>query len=322
MEFPFQLATGREYDCVGFGTNAVDYLIEVPHYPEFSSKVELNRYIQAAGGEVATTMVGLQRLGLKTAYAGRFGDDPAGAFGIRSLSNEGVNIEHAEKIEGASTQIAFIVIDARNGERTVIWKRDAKLSYKEHEAPVGLVSRASVLHVTPHDVKAATAMARAARESGTIVSIDVDKVFDGIEELLPLVDMLIASAEFPERLLGISDHRESLPEMARQFGCSITGVTLGAEGSLLYCNGGFIETPGFNVPGGCKDTTGAGDAYRVGLIYGLTSGATIEDAARHANAVAALKCRAVGARTSLPRETELVDFISSGRDEKNVSATS
>jgi sugar/nucleoside kinase (ribokinase family) len=165
-------------------------------------------------------------------------------------------------------------------------------------------------------------MARAARDSGTIVSIDVDKVFDGIEELLPLVDMLIASAEFPERRLGISDHRESLPEMARRFGCSITGVTLGAEGSLLYCNGEFIETPGFDVPGGCKDTTGAGDAYRVGLIYGLTSGATIEDAARHANAVAALKCRAVGARTSLPRETELVDFISSGRDEKNVSATS
>src|SRR3954449_13032030 len=147
MQFPFHLATNREFDSIEFGTTAADYLIEVPEYPAFNSKVELDEYTQAAGGEVATTMVGLQRLGLKTAYIGRFGDDPAGAFGIRSLSNEGVNIEHAEKIEGASTQIAFIVIDARNGERTVIWKRDAKLSYKEHEAPVELVSRASVLHV-------------------------------------------------------------------------------------------------------------------------------------------------------------------------------
>src|SRR4029078_1266283 len=80
MQFPFQLSTNRDFDCIGFGTNAVDYLIEVPEYPAFNSKVELNRYIQAAGGEVASTMVGLRRLGLNTAYIGRFGTDPAGDF--------------------------------------------------------------------------------------------------------------------------------------------------------------------------------------------------------------------------------------------------
>lgn len=309
MEFPFQFQSGRKFDVVGFGTNAVDFLIEVPEYPGFNSKVELHQYTQAAGGEVATTVVGLQRLGVRTAYVGRFGDDPAGAFGIKSLTDEGVNTAHAEQIAGADTQIAFIVIDARNGERTVIWKRDAKLAYTESDAPTDLAKCASVLHLTPHDARAATAMARAAKDAGTVVSIDVDNVFEGIEDLLPLVDILIASAEFPSRLLNTEDHRKALPEMAGRYGCGITGVTLGVEGSLLYCNGRFIESSAYAVPGGCKDTTGAGDAYRVGIIYGLINGLSIEEAARAANAVAALKCRALGARTSLPTESELLEFV-------------
>jgi len=309
MRFPFKIHRDREFDVVGFGTNAVDFLIEVPEYPTFNSKVELNDYTQAAGGEVATAMVGLQRLGSKTAYVGSFGDDAAGTFGLKSLSDEGVNVDHVRIIPGARTQIAFIVIDSRNGERTVIWKRDRALAFSAAHAPTDLVSRAAVLHLTPHDTAAALAMARAARAAGTIVSIDVDKTFDGIEELLPLVDVLIGSSEFPARLLGIDDHRLALPEMARRFGCKICGVTLGEAGSLFHADSAFIASAGFEVPGGCRDTTGAGDAFRVGLIYGVLNDTSVEEAARCANAVAALKCRAVGARTSLPDRAELERFL-------------
>ncbi|MCU0238816.1 MAG: hypothetical protein MUC29_05185, partial [Pyrinomonadaceae bacterium] len=66
MKFPFVLAENREFDAVGFGTNAVDFLIVVPEYPQFDSKVELVDYQQLAGGEIASTMFGLRRLGMKT----------------------------------------------------------------------------------------------------------------------------------------------------------------------------------------------------------------------------------------------------------------
>ena len=294
---------------VGFGTNAVDYLIQVPHYPSFNSKVELDRYVQAAGGEVATTMAGLRRLGLKTSYIGRFGSDAEGDLGWKTLAEEGVDLTWAERIAGARTQIAFIVIDVRNGERTVIWQRDEKLAFSEEEAPLEAAECARVLHFTPHDARACLRMARRAREAGTIVSIDIDNIFEGVDELLHYVDILITSAEFPERLLGISDKRAALREMAARYGCAAAGITLGENGSLLLCGDTFIETPGFAVPGGCKDTTGAGDSYRVGLIYGLLKGESIEESARMANAVAALKCRAIGARTSLPRVDELDDLL-------------
>ena len=309
MQFPFKLIQNKAFDVVGFGTNAVDFLIQVPEYPEYNSKIELNDYVQAAGGEVATTMVGLRRLGLKTIYAGRFGSDAAGDFGIQSLIDEEVDVRFAEKIEGARTQIAFIIIDARSGERTVIWKRDNKLAYEESDAPLKAASMGKVLHFTPHDTRACLMMAKQAKAEGVIVSIDIDNLFEGIDEVLPLVDIMIASAEFPQKLLGIRDERAALTDIRSRFGCKIVGLTLGEAGSLLLCEDTFIETNGFAVPNGCKDTTGAGDSYRVGLLYGLLTGETVEESARMANAVAALKCRAIGARTALPNRDELNDLL-------------
>jgi sugar/nucleoside kinase (ribokinase family) len=309
MRFPFKLYESRNFDVAGFGTNAVDYLIRVPHYPEFNSKVEFVDVVQAAGGEIATTIAGLQRLGLKTAYVGRFGDDPEGVFGLESLRAEGVDLRFAETIENARTQIAFIVIDIRNGERTVIWKRDAALGYTPGEAPLDIASDCRILHFTPHDALACFAMARAAKKAGAVISIDIDNDFDGIEDVLPLVDILMTSAEFPERFIGIADREMALRELRSRYGCGVTGMTLGETGSLIFCEGQYFRTDGFAVPGGCMDTTGAGDAFRVGLLYGLLRGESIEVSARMANAVAALKCRAVGARTALPTPQELEDLL-------------
>ena len=309
MQFPFKLKDNAEFDVVGFGTNAVDFLIQVPHYPEFNSKVELTDYVQAAGGEIATSMVGIQRLGLRSSYVGRFGNDVAGDIGMRSLSKEGVDMTYAEQIDDARTQIAFIVIDERSGERTVIWKRDARLSYTESDVPVDAVRNTKVLHFTPHDARACIKLADAARRNGTIVSIDVDNVFEDLEQLLASVDIIIASSDFLPKLFGTIEPRDALVEMQKRFGAGLVGVTLGESGSLLLCGDEFVLTPGFEVPGGCKDTTGAGDSFRVGLLYGLITGQSIEESARVANAVAALKCRAIGARTGLPTPDELHGFL-------------
>lgn len=309
MQFPFKIVENRKFDVAGFGTNAVDFLIVVPEYPEFNSKIKLTDYIQAAGGEVATSMVGLSRLGLKTAYIGRFGTDKEGDFGLQTLRDEGVDVSLTEQILNARTQIAFIVIDKRSGERTVIWHRDEKLSYDEEEAPIEIAALGKILHFTPHDTWACLKLARKAREIGTIVSTDVDNIFEGITDLLPQVDILISSAEFPEKLVGIKDKKASLREIQQRYGCLIVGLTLGEAGSLILCGNEFIETKGYAVPNGCKDTTGAGDSFRVGFLYGLLKGESIEQAAEMANAVAALKCRELGARTALPTVDELTGLI-------------
>ncbi len=310
MQFPLNLPQNKEFDVVGFGTNAVDYLIVVPEYPSFNSKVELENYTQLAGGEIASTMVGLQRLGLKTAYIGSFGTDQAGDFGLQTLRDEGVNVQFARQIEDTQTQIAFIIIDRQSGERTVIWKRDEKLAISPETAPIEIVRSTKIFHATPHDTLSCIKMAREAKKHGAIVSIDIDNTFVGLLDMIPLIDIFISSAEFPEKLVGIKDKKASLREIKCRFGCAIVGMTLGEKGSLILCNDEFIETDGYQVPNGCKDTTGAGDAFRVGFLYGLLKGKTVETSAQMANAVAALKCREIGARTALPKEIELMEMLS------------
>ncbi|MFV0388497.1 MAG: carbohydrate kinase family protein [Pyrinomonadaceae bacterium] len=310
MKFPFSIKTEAEFDVVGFGTNAVDFLISVPEYPKFDSKVELTKYVQAAGGEVASTLVGLQRLGMTTSYIGSFGTDSAGEFGYESLVKEGVELSNVRFVEGASTQIAFIVIDESSGERTVLWKRDEQLKISVSDAPLYLAEKTRLLHLTPHDTSACLALAKAAKDSKTVVSIDVDNFFVGLTDVLMFVDVLIASSDFSAKIYGEIEKKKALKNLKKDFGCAVVGMTLGARGSIFLCGDEFIKTKGFSVPGGCRDTTGAGDAFRTGFLYGLLCGDTVSKAAEKANAVAALKCRAIGARTSLPTSDELHQFLS------------
>lgn len=308
MEFPFDLLPNAEFDVAGFGTNAVDYLIRVREYPQFNSKVQISSYDRQAGGEVASTLVGLARLGCRTAYAGRFGSDEAGTFGIEALASEGVDISYATRADCA-TQVGFILIDESTGERTVLWHRDERLGYSAPEAPLILAGRSKILHMTAHDTEACTAMAAEAREAGVIVSLDADNIFGGTDRLLPLIDILAATTEFVEKIVGTTDMRQGLSDIVSRFGCQVAAVTLGSNGSLICCDNSFIETPAFEVPGGCRDTTGAGDAFRAGLLYGVTTGKSVETSARIANAVAALKCRRDGARAGLPNEQELAVLV-------------
>lgn len=309
MRIPLTLSKNKDFDAVGFGLNAVDHLIVVPEYPAFDSKVRFTEYEKSAGGETASAMVALKRLGLSTAYAGRFGSDEDGRFGLRAIEYEGVNLDFAEMIEGADNQVAFIIIDSRSGERTIIWDRDERLSYRPDEVPTDLAGRGRILHIDGQDPPARAVMAGAAHDAGAIVTADIDSIYQGLPDLLPLIDVLITSAEFPHRITGISDERASLVEMKARYGCAIVGATLGARGALIYCDGRFIESPAFEVPEGCRDTTGAGDAFHAGFIYGMLNDEDLETCMKLGNAVAALKCRSLGGRAALPTMDELNEFL-------------
>ena len=310
MHFPLRPAGSKPFDAVGFGLNAVDHLIVVPQYPAFDTKIRLLDHMQSAGGQTASAMVALRRLGLKTAYAGRFGSDPEGLFGLQTLKDDDVNVDYAQIVDGARNQIAFITIDARSGERTIVWDRDDRLAYQREEAPAEFGPLGKILHLDAHDPPACVRVAQAARESGTIVSADIDNVYDGLPELLPLIDFMIGSKEFPRRVTGIDDERAALIELKARFGCALVGMTIGAAGAVVYYEGSFIESPGFAAPGGCRDTTGAGDAFHAGFLYGFLTGQDIETSMKLGNAVAAIKCSALGARTALPTKSELDEFLS------------
>ncbi len=307
MDFGIELPQDKPYDAVALGLNAVDHLIVVPAYPQFDSKIRFLSHRIAPGGQSATAMVALARLGLRARYIGKVGSDEAGRIQIASLVGEGVEAGGVATVEGAETQTAFIIIDQKSGERTIIWDRDDRLTIEEQEVDQTQVTSGRVLLVDGHDVGAAIAAARFARRAGIPTVLDIDNIYPGTEHLLPLIDFLISSSTFPERMTGEADLRAAFRKLAEMSGSLFIAATLGSRGVLAYFRGSYIHSPAFAVE--CRDTTGAGDAFHGGFIYGLLEGLSVEETLRFANAVAALKCRDLGARAGLPSLDEVHRLI-------------
>jgi sulfofructose kinase len=309
MEFGIAIPAEKQFDAVALGLNAVDYLIRVPHYPEFNTKIELISHSVAPGGQCATAMVALARLGLRTRYIGTVGSDDLGRLQLNSIVSEGVECSGVRLIEGAESQIAFIIIDEKSGERTILWRRDDKLRIGPEEVDREMVTSGKVLHLDGHDVAGAARAAEFARAAGVPTVLDIDNAYPGVENLIPLIDFLIASASFHERVTGETDVRAGLKKLSSMTGSRFVAATLGRDGVLAFYRDQFVHVPGFEVE--CIDTTGAGDAFHGGFIYGLVRGMSVEETLRFSNAVAALKCRAVGARTGLPTLDEVNALLKS-----------
>jgi sulfofructose kinase len=311
VQIPFSLldASARPFDVVGLGQNSVDLVAVVGAFPRSNTKHRIEKFGRLPGGQVASAMVCCARLGWRSRYVGRFGNDELGQFGLASLEREGVDISAAETV-AARTRFAMVLVDGRTGDRTVLWDRDPALALRSGDVAEDVWTSARVLHVDCEDIPIATTAARAARASGALTVIDVEAVLPGVPALLRHIDVIIASEGLPERLTGHHDTGTALSAMAREYGPAVACVTLGASGSLAICQGREIRTPAFEVP--VVDSTGAGDAFRGGFIGGyLQVGmeADVADVLTYATAVAAIKCRSLGARDGLPRVADVEQFL-------------
>jgi sulfofructose kinase len=309
MNFPFTLPPDRAFDVVGFGLNAVDHLVIVPRFPAFNTKVPMTNHHQLAGGQVSSAMVGARRLGLSASYVGKVGDDLEGRVLIDSLCAEGVECEGIMVAPNSRTQSGVIILEQFSGERTILWHHDAGTRIAPEELKREQITRAKVLHIDGYDTSAAIRASQWARAAAMPVTMDLDTAYKGLDGLLPLVDCLIMSQGLANELAEVMDEREALKILHERYGCYLVAMTQGARGSLAYVEGRFIASPAFRPPV-LKDTTGAGDAFRAGFVYGLVKGFSIEETLRAANAVASLNCREIGARAGLPSEAELQQLLS------------
>jgi sulfofructose kinase len=266
-------------------------------------------FCRTVGGQVASALVACSRWGLKTKYIGKVGGEEMGDFSFSSLKAEGLDVTDVVRVEGALNQFAFILVDARTGERTIIWRRDEGLAFKPDEVPVGAIGRGRMLLLDGHDAPAAARAAALAREAGVVVVIDAETVKPGTREMIEAADYVVCSSSFPGAFTGKSDIREALKDI-KKAGPPCVVATLGQDGAVCFSEGGFIESRGFKV--NCVDTTGAGDVFHGAFIFGLTRGWGIGRILDFSNAAAALNCTAIGARGGIRPVDEILDLIESG----------
>ncbi|MDR3451875.1 MAG: PfkB family carbohydrate kinase [Rhodoferax sp.] len=279
-------------DLVGVGLNATDTLIALPAYPERGSKVKYSQASVLLGGQTASTVVACQTWGLSTRYVGKLGDDDAARLHARAFAQAGVDARIVTVPQASSPQ-SLIIVDG-GGERTVLNRREDRLLLQPQDLRREWIARARALHVDGLETAAATTAAGWAREAGIPVIADLDEIYTGVEELLANIDYLIVSRTFPQMLTGERNLEQALRRMHRRYGCTMTAATLGEDGVLAWDGSRFLLRPAYSVD--VKDTTGAGDIFHAGFIYGLLQGWDLERQLDFACAAAALNCTATGAR--------------------------
>ena len=306
MRFDLSLLNHKPFDVVGMGLNSVDFLSLVSRYPESNSKTEILRFERSGGGQVATAMVALSRWGIKTKYIGKVGSDELGQISLESLQQEGVDVSSVTTEPDTPTQLGNIIVEATSGDRTILWRRDERLMFREGELRKEDICSGKLLHLDGHDIRSAIQCARWAKEEGIPTVIDIDKVESLTPELIRDINFVVTSSRFPSLFTGISDREKALVGLQRHtrgFLCT----TLGPEGAMALVDGEILYAHGFQVD--VVDTTGAGDVFHGGFIYGLLQNWEVTEILRFANAVAALKCRALGGRRGIPMLSEVQKFL-------------
>ncbi len=283
-------------DLVGVGLNATDTLIHVPVFPQRGSKVEYSTRTLQPGGQAASTVVACATWGLSTRYVGKLGEDDAARLHRDAFARVNVDAQIVT-VPGASSLQNIIMVD--EGERTVLCQRDEPMILQPSDLQREWITSARVLHVDGRDTAACTLACQWAREAGIPVVADLDESYPGVETLLENTDYIIVSRDFPTTHMREPNLEAALKKIFTRYGARLAAATLGEQGVLSWDGHRLLHTPAFKVP--VVDTTGAGDIFHAGFIYGLLQSWTdhpwpLERQLEFACAAAAMNCMYSGAR--------------------------
>ena len=290
----------------GLGQCSLDYLSLVDVYPQVNTKQEVLQWHEQGGGPVATALVALSRLGISCSFHGITGDDEAGRQIRQSLADEGIETKCLVQRKDSSSQVAFIAVEKDSAKRTIFWRRPSGKALQPDELGDDFLSGSNCLLVDGLMMDATLAAVKRAREMNIPVLLDAGSARPGMLELAGCCDYVVASEVFAEGL-GWKLTPQTLLKHSKALGTRALTITLGERGSITVADRRIIRMPAFKVE--AVDTTGAGDVFHGGYIFGLLRGWDLECVVRFASATAAIKCRQMGGRTGIPSLDEVMQFL-------------
>jgi sulfofructose kinase len=291
---------------VAVGISTVDILLVMDGFKEGEGSFHCERMVTEGGGMAATALCAAARLGSAARLLTRVGDDIHGRFVVERLRAFGVDTAGVAVIPGRNTTVSVVCIDRNTGEKQFYSEWDKSAYIDPMEGDLSLLEGARALLVDGHWTDQAFRCARRARELGVPVVGDFKRMYDGLDEVLPLADYLIIPRFFAEEITGEHSPGSILSALASRWGGTPV-VTFGREGGAWLDRGRLRNYRTFPVE--CVDSTGAGDAFHGAFCHFLSRGADLARCLELSSAVGALACRALGGRAALPDENELEAFL-------------
>jgi sugar/nucleoside kinase (ribokinase family) len=319
--------TGKSVDVYAIGNALVDiqahipeaFLREIDYAKGLMTLVELSTQrtvlgklagtsiVRNAGGSAANTAVGIAQFGGRCTFCGKLGADEPGEFFLRDMRELGVG-QGAAPVPGGETGTCVVLI-TDDAQRTMLTCLGQASTLSAADVAREQVRAAKYIYVEGYlfggepTRSAALAAIKLAQDEGVKVALTVSDPFliqyhrDEFWKLIEgPVDLLFCNLEEARALTGLHDAVDCAKEIHRH--AENVALTLGADGSILMHAGEVIAVS--SAPVHAVDTTGAGDMYAAGILYGITNGLSWRQAGRLASLAAGRVVSQLGARLRQP----------------------
>lgn len=283
---------------VGIGANVFDTLYNIPTYPKEDTKMRAVASKTAGGGPVATGLVAAAKLGEEASYIGVLSDDNGGKFLKEDFLKYGVNTDLIEVKSGYRSFASVLWLCADTATRTCVFDKGNLPPLVLLEQQKQAVRDAEILMVDGNEMDAAVDAAKIARESGTKVLYDCGGLYDGVERLLALTDIMIPSEEFSLGHTGSKTAEEAAKKLYDTYHPEVVVITQGKRGGIMYDGDKIIAYPIY--PAEVVDSNGSGDVFHGAFAAAVCKGYDYLKCCHFSSAVSGLKCTGVGSRESAP----------------------
>ncbi len=294
----------------------VDVLMSIPAYPPPGGDATTEHIVTRVGGSAANTAIVLAKLGVAVRLIGRVGKGLWADLALRALSESGVDIAAVQRDLSVSTGIFFIPVTP-DGERTMFGYRGANARTDPAAIDRDTLDDARILHVSGYALlespqrEAAGRAIELAQQNGIAISLDMGlpaalNATGDIRRLLPRLSICVLGVDEARALVDAGTPSEAASALIDR-GVQVVGLKLGAAGCVIADASRIEPVPALDVA--AVDTTGAGDAFGAGLIFGWLRGLSLPATGRLATALGSLATTAWGAGPALPGRTEVIDLL-------------
>lgn len=311
----------KTIDVIGLGNALLDLLVEVEDYfleelnlekggmfltdaeksEEILNLIKDKKIIKCAGGSCANTIAGVAYLGGKSAFCGVIGDDEHGKTYEFTLGNENLKRNLSRHSLKTGHAIALITPDA---ERTFSVHLGAAIEFRKHHVIEEDIIKSKILHIEAYQLEGDSYEAvmyaiKIAKQNNTKISIDladsalIERNFEIFKEIVEEhADIVFVNEDEAKSFTGFDVEEEALEYLSKF--CEVAIVKIGSKGSLIKKDGIIYRINAEQVK--AIDTTGAGDMYAAGILYGIAKELDLKEAGKIASENAAKVVCKIGAR--------------------------
>lgn len=283
---------------VGIGACVFDTLYNIPSYPKEDTKLRATASKTAGGGPVATGLVAAQKLGVDTAYIGILSDDNGGKYLLEDFQKYGVKTDLVEIKSGHRSFASVLWLCTDTATRTCVFDKGNLPPLMLNDVQRQAIRDAELLMVDGNEMDAAIEAAKIARENGTKVLYDCGGLYEGVEKLLSLTDIMIPSEEFALCHTGCTTAEKAAKKLYEDYGPQVVVITQGKRGGIMYDGENTVSYPIY--PAVVVDSNGSGDVFHGAFAAAVVKGFDNIKCCHFSSAVSGIKCTGVGARESTP----------------------